>query len=90
VHSEITRDNNYHDYHANDVEDVHFVSSSCGAVHLRIYTALKTKQNCLVSTTPPLAACHGEAAELSEIAQLLLMSSSSFFHPTSPGHSTTD
>jgi hypothetical protein len=35
VHPEVTRNKNYHDYHANDVEDVHFISSSRGTVHLR-------------------------------------------------------
>ena len=35
MHPEVTRDKNYHDCHANDVEDVHFVSSSRGTVHLR-------------------------------------------------------
>jgi len=32
VHSEVARDKNYHDYHANDVEDIHFVSSDRGTV----------------------------------------------------------
>ena len=69
MHPEVTRDKNYHDYHSNDGEDIHFISSSCGTVHFRIYTSLKTKQNCLVSTNPLVAACHGEAAEPREIAR---------------------
>jgi hypothetical protein len=46
VHSEVTRDKNYHDYHANDVEEVHFVSSSRGTVHLRTERDCRTLGLC--------------------------------------------